>query len=201
MTTKLDGTKDFSLDLEDGAHIDYISNFLSEEQSIKLMNSLTTSAEVKWTHGIYNMFGKNVKTPRLLWSMRNKNGAVNDKYTVTDSGEWISDVETVKNIIEKKDERIITYAQLNWYKNGNDYIGWHSDKEVANGDKIYSLSLGATRKFVLKHKKTKKKYEIELKNGSLLMMNYEASNKIYKHALPKQLSVNGDRINVTFRNK
>ena len=46
---------------------------------------------------------------------------------------------------------------FNWYKNGSQKMGWHSDNESELGynPQIASLSLGAERRFDLKHKKNK----------------------------------------------
>jgi alkylated DNA repair dioxygenase AlkB len=43
---------------------------------------------------------------------------------------------------------------LNLYRNGVDSMGWHSDDERELGERpvIASVSLGATRRFRLRHK-------------------------------------------------
>ena len=100
----------------------------------------------------------------------------------------------------------MNYAQLNYYRDGQDYIGWHSDSEVEKGDLIASISLGAERKFSLRHKDYKTnddipKYNFKLGNGSLLIMDYNTANKYWKHCLPKMKNISDGRINITFRDK
>jgi alkylated DNA repair dioxygenase AlkB len=89
----------------------------------------------------------------------------------------------------------------NRYRNGRDYMGWHSDNESALGPRpvIASLSVGATRRFLLKHRqRSEAKLELELPHGSLLLMRGETQTH-YRHALPRTARPVGERINLTFR--
>lgn len=199
---KYDGTKKLELDLGKDSNIIYIPNFV--ENSNEILENL--KSKDYWKQGEYMMFGKPVKTPRLLWALRDKEFEIPESYDVTDSSEFTPIVISLKEKIEKLLDKKLSYAQLNYYRDGNDYIGWHNDSEVDKGDIIASISLGADRKFSLRYKKYKKdqtlpKYELFLKNSSLLIMDYNASNKIWKHCLPKMKKVLEPRINITFRIK
>jgi alkylated DNA repair dioxygenase AlkB len=190
--------------LENNSKIIYIPNFISTNESNKIFNDLLNNPN--WMQGTYQMFGKPVKTPRLLWAMRNNNFVVPNSYNVTGNDVYTPLINKLKKKIEKRINQELNYAQLNYYRNGQDYIGWHSDSEVEEGDLIASISLGAERKFSLRHKdyKTNKdisKYNFKLGNGSLLIMDYNTSNKYWKHCLPKMKNVSDGRINITFRNK
>ena len=79
-------------------------------------------------------------------------------------------------------------------------MSWHSDneKELGENPVIASLSLGAQRKFVFKHRITKQKVSLFLESGSLLMMKGKTQEH-WLHALPKTKKVNKPRINITFR--
>ncbi len=112
----------------------------------------------------------------------------------------------MKETLEQIFETSLTYAQMNNYRDGTDYIGWHTDKEVQKGDSIYSISLGVERRFILREKNYKevenpKKYEFTLGHGSLIILNRAASTVNFKHCVPKQTKINESRINITFRNK
>ena len=189
--------------IEDGGTITYKKNFMTKKEADDMFIEL--KEKVPWTQGVYKMFGKSVKTPRMLYAMRDKDLDISKSYSVTGSMEWLPSVELLKKRVEKATGKPITYCQLNYYRDGNDYIGYHTDSEIADGDIIASISLGATRKFVLRHKeyKTKpdiKKYNFNLENGSLFIMNDNAGKHYWKHALLKMKNV-GPRINITFRNK
>ena len=91
---------------------------------------------------------------------------------------------------------------LNLYHHGKESMGWHSDNESelqANGS-IASLSFGAERKFMFKHKESKKVITLNLEHGSLLLMQGSIQQH-WMHQLPPMAKVKGARINLTFRNR
>ena len=63
---------------------------------------------------------------------------------------------------------------------------------------IASLSLGATRRFLLRHNKTRETLSLELEDGSLLLMRGSLQHH-WRHCLPKDPACSGSRINLTFR--
>ena len=79
-------------------------------------------------------------------------------------------------------------------------MGYHADDERELGEQpiIASLSLGATRKFVFKHKKTQDKVELYLESGQLIVMHGETQN-FWKHSITKTKKVTTGRISLTFR--
>ena len=89
---------------------------------------------------------------------------------------------------------------LNLYRNGSDSVGWHSDNEAGLGDRptIASLSLGATRRFQLRHRRTKEMITLELREGHWLIMSGE-TQRFWLHQVPKTTATVGRRINLTFR--
>lgn len=89
----------------------------------------------------------------------------------------------------------------NRYRDGRDAMGWHGDDERELGPTpvIASLSLGATRRFVLKHRQhPERKLALDLSPGSLLVMA-GTTQRHYRHALPRTAKPVGERINLTFR--
>lgn len=79
-------------------------------------------------------------------------------------------------------------------------MAWHADneKELKRHGSIVSISLGAERKFVFKHKISKEKVELILSSGSLLEMKGRIQEH-WVHSLPKTKKVEQVRINLTFR--
>lgn len=64
---------------------------------------------------------------------------------------------------------------------------------------IASVSLGAARRFVMKHREDASKVlSLDLPHGSLLVMA-GATQRHYRHALPRSARVDAPRINLTFR--
>jgi len=86
----------------------------------------------------------------------------------------------------------------NLYKNGNDSVGPHADAEPEMGPVIASVSLGAERLFRLKRLDGTVAFAERLPHGSLFIMA-GATQKNFKHDVPKEPSVTDARINLTFR--
>jgi alkylated DNA repair dioxygenase AlkB len=82
-------------------------------------------------------------------------------------------------------------------------MGWHSDDEHELGERpvIASLSLGATRRFRLRHRRRKElePVAIDLESGSLLIMKGD-TQRFWKHQIAKTRRVVEARVNLTFRN-
>lgn len=89
----------------------------------------------------------------------------------------------------------------NWYRNGQDSMGWHSDSEPELGPAplIASLSLGAERIFQFRRTGESRLYRsVALPHNSLLVMP-RGLQSYYQHQLPKTRKPTGDRFNLTFR--
>jgi alkylated DNA repair dioxygenase AlkB len=89
---------------------------------------------------------------------------------------------------------------VNFYRDGGDSMGWHSDDEAVLGPAptIWSVSLGAPRRFLLRHRQSGERVELELPHGSLLVMG-GASQRCWQHSVPKTSRPVGPRVNLTFR--
>ncbi len=114
--------------------------------------------------------------------------------------QWTETLETIKTKVEEVTKEKYNACLLNLYHNGEENMGWHTDDEstlIRNGS-IASLSFGAERKFVFKHKLQKEKIEILLESGSLLEMKGVTQNH-WLHRLPPTKKVKSPRINLTFR--
>jgi alpha-ketoglutarate-dependent dioxygenase alkB family protein 2 len=93
---------------------------------------------------------------------------------------------------------------VNYYRNGNDYIGWHSDKigdliQIQGQTIIVSLTFGVMRPFILRRKDDhSRKYSINLAHGDLLIIKGK-TNDYWQHSVPKRTTIKKPRINLTFR--
>jgi alkylated DNA repair dioxygenase AlkB len=89
---------------------------------------------------------------------------------------------------------------VNLYRDGSDGVGWHADDEASNGREpvIASLSLGATRRFDLRHRGDGTRASVDLGSGSLLVMS-GLSQHCWVHQVAKTRKPVGPRINLTFR--
>jgi len=113
---------------------------------------------------------------------------------------WTEELLELRELAQNTTGSTFNSCLLNLYHNGEEGLSWHSDNEdtlVKNGT-IASLSLGAERKFVFKHRKTKQSIPILLEHGSLLAMKGETQTH-WIHSLPKTVTVTEPRISLTFR--
>ncbi|EDY37490.1 DNA repair system specific for alkylated DNA [Cyanobium sp. PCC 7001] len=92
-------------------------------------------------------------------------------------------------------------ALANLYRDGRDSVAWHSDDEPELGAHpvIASLSLGATRRFLMRRKADHRhRRAFQLSHGSLLWMA-GSTQEHWQHCLPKTARPVAARINLTFR--
>jgi alkylated DNA repair dioxygenase AlkB len=113
---------------------------------------------------------------------------------------WTPELLAVKQRAEVSAGTTWNSLLLNLYRDGRDSIGFHADDEPELGTNpvIGSISLGAERRFVLKHPASGEKLEFALPHGSLLVMG-GASQHHWRHGVPKTRKPVRPRINLTFR--
>jgi alkylated DNA repair dioxygenase AlkB len=115
---------------------------------------------------------------------------------------WTRPLLTIKNKIEKITQHQFNSVLLNQYRHGKDSVAWHSDDEPELGKEpiIASVSFGATRQFMLKHKfkAEKEPITLNLNSGSLLLMK-DKTQECWLHQVPKTRKEVTPRINLTFR--
>ena len=158
-----------------------------------------------WQPDIVTLFGKtHVTTRQIVW-MGDSDASYQYSGHTRQAIAWTDSVFHVKHHIEQQLSKIGINAEfnsclLNYYPSGDDGMGYHADdeKELGHQPVIASLSLGATRKFVFKHKKTQDKVELYLESGQLIVMHGD-TQKYWKHTVTKTKTVLEGRISLTFR--
>ena len=183
-----------------GAELRFASDWLATAEADALLVSLRE--EIRWeTHRI-RLFGREVDSPRLSCWIGDEDAAYTYSGTRFQPHPWPAALLSVRQRLTDELGCVFNSVLANRYREGRDCMGWHSDNESALGPQplIASLSLGATRRFMLKHRhQPARKLELELPHGSLLVMGGDTQRN-YKHALPRTARPVGERINLTFRN-
>ena len=102
--------------------------------------------------------------------------------------------------VERATGRHYNSVLLNYYRDGADSMGMHSDDEPELGPEpvIASVSYGATRTFILRHKRSKRTVKLDLTDGCLLLMA-GALQANWQHGINKTAKLVGPRLNLTFR--
>jgi len=178
----------------------YYPEFIDKSASVRLMIRL--QQEISWKQETIRIFGKSYLTPRLTaWygeagKLYSYSGLKLSPNPCTDS------LLEIKSLIEDSVKLSFNSVLLNWYRGGNDSMGWHADdeKELGINPEIASLSLGETRTFRFRYKKNhRNSFGLPLENGSLLLMAGEIQH-YWQHSLPRTAKRSCDRLNLTFRN-
>ena len=183
--------------IENGEYIFY-PNFFPKSESDILLKGLRNN--IVWKQESMNMYGKKINFPRLTAWYGNNDKSYSFSGIILQQLPWTSEILLIKNKIELISKTVFNSVLLNLYRDGNDSISWHTDaeKELGINPIIASVNFGATRKFQLRHIKTKEKLEIELTHGGLLIMQGELQH-FWQHQVPKTSKPVGERINLTFR--
>ena len=107
----------------------------------------------------------------------------------------------LKQAVEQATGRHFNSVLLNFYRNERDSMGFHADDEPELGPQpaIASLSFGAARTFILKHRHSGQTLKLDLGDGALLLMAGTLQQH-WQHGINKQTRPCGERINLTFRN-
>jgi alkylated DNA repair dioxygenase AlkB len=155
---------------------------------------------IDWKNDEAIIFGKHIITKRKVAWYANEGLSYTYSNTTKQGLPFTAALLALKKIVEEKTKATFNACLLNLYHDGNEGMAWHSDdeKELVKDGCIASLSFGAERKFMLKHKKTKETIAILLENGSLLCMK-DATQTNWLHQLPKSLKIKQPRVNLTFR--
>ena len=189
----------------------YLQNLLPKNGEViyygKIMNQqeadfcfLGLMRDIEWKNDEVKIFGKQIITKRkVAWYA---DGGVSYTYSnTTKSGlNWTKELLKLKTLVEEITKESYNSCLLNLYHDGDEGMGWHSDdeKSIVKHSAIASVSFGAERKFVLKHKGTAETVSQYLVDGSLLLMKGETQT-YWLHALTKTKKVKSPRINLTFR--
>lgn len=169
------------------------------EEAANLFASLR--AGIQWRQEEIVIFGQRRQVPRLV-AWHGDPGA-SYRYSGTDHRPepWTPVLERIRARVGELSGTEFNAVLLNLYRDGRDGMGWHADDEPELGRDpvIASVSLGAPRRFCLRHRRRKDlKLDLDLPQGSLLVMAGPLQHH-WVHALPKTRRPVGERINLTFR--
>ncbi|TDR46513.1 DNA-N1-methyladenine dioxygenase [Tahibacter aquaticus] len=157
--------------------------------------------EIPWEQHRLRLFGREIPAPRLSCWVGDAEAVYTYSRVRFEPRPWSPLLSALRCGIAEMAGADFNSVLCNLYRNGNDAMGWHSDDEAELGPRpvIASLSLGAPRRFRLRHKRdADARLEIELPSGSLLLMGGD-TQRHYRHDLPRALRVQLPRLNLTFR--
>lgn len=189
-----------TLDLP-GAELALASRWLDAEVADRLLAECV--ADIPWeTHRI-RIYGREVDSPRLSCWIGDPEATYVYSRTRFEPHPWTAMLASIRTDVEAACSTRFNSVLANYYRDGDDTMGWHSDDEPELGTHpvIASVSLGAERVFRFRLREAqetrRKSVDIRLPHGSLLRMA-GATQRHYQHALPRAPGA-GARVNLTFR--
>lgn len=178
--------------------VNYYGKLFTHREATQYFDGLYKTIE--WKNDEAIIYGKLIVTKRkVAWY-----GDQDFEYTYSNITKkalpWSKELLELKSIAEERTGEKFNSCLLNLYHNGGEGMAWHSDaeKDLQKNGAIGSMSFGAERKFVFKHKETKETASIILEHGSLLVMKGTTQSN-WLHQLPPMKRITRPRINLTFR--
>ncbi|HEY4324267.1 MAG TPA: alpha-ketoglutarate-dependent dioxygenase AlkB [Mucilaginibacter sp.] len=179
--------------------LEYHPGIFNKAEANKYMSEFISN--IPWQQRIVTMYGKPIITPRLTaWY-----GDTGTDYTFSgtkfDPLPWTKDLLQIRKTVEAIADIGFNSVLLNYYRDGNDSVAWHSDDENELGINpvIASVSFGQARSFDIRNKADhNKKYSVNLESGSLLLMKGDLQHN-WEHRIAKSTRPLKGRVNLTFR--
>ena len=156
---------------------------------------------IDWQQEDIVIFGQTRRVPRRVAGHGDPGAAYTYSGTAHEPLPWTPELQRIRQRVEELTAHRFNSVLLNLYRDGRDGMGWHADDEPELGREpvIASVSLGATRRFKLRHRRSRSAANtLDLAHGDLLLMAGQTQHA-YLHAVPKTARPVGTRVNLTFR--
>ncbi|MNS45106.1 2OG-Fe(II) oxygenase superfamily protein [compost metagenome] len=176
----------------------YYGKVLKHDEAQHYLEKLLDTIE--WKHDEAIIFGKRIITKRKVAWYGDSDYLYTYSNTTKQALPWTKELLELKTLAEEISGTVFNSCLLNLYHDGSEGMAYHSDDEKSLGQNttIGSMSFGAERKFLFKHKQTKDTITLQLEHGSLLVMKDETQSH-WLHRLPPSKKVSKPRVNLTFR--
>lgn len=199
------------IDLDDGAYCELFAAWLSPDESRASFAALLD--EVPFAQRPIRIFGREVLQPRLVAWVGEPDAIYQYSGTTHLPLPFGPALRGLCDRVAIQADASFNSVLCNLYRDGRDAMGMHSDSEPELGPTpvIASLSLGASRRFRLRHRKgvgargsahqpnkPRASADLVLEDGSLLIMRGSVQQH-YRHGVPRDPAVTRPRINLTFR--
>ena len=194
----------------------YYQNFISVRKANRVLKELLSYTYFSDERSAIILAGQKKYVPRkqIWFSDPNANYRFSENEMSDKDQKWpsilnelrvnLNDLLKEKGIIQSNSKYELNAVLVNYYRNGNDYIGWHSDKtgdliQMQGQTIIVSVTFGVTRPFILRRSDDHSaQYSLNLRHGDLLIIKGKTNN-FWQHSLPKRTTIKKPRINLTYR--
>ncbi|MBD1385836.1 alpha-ketoglutarate-dependent dioxygenase AlkB [Mucilaginibacter rigui] len=172
--------------------LEYTPSMIGRAESDRLLSHFIETTP--WKQNTQKLWDKEYLTPRLTcW--------YGETEKIAGTLAWTNELQAIREQVEPLAGIKFNSVLLNYYRDGNDSVAWHSDKESIMGSQpvIASVSFGQVRSFDIRSKADhNEKYSVRLEHGSFLLMK-SGLQENWEHRIAKSTRPMHARINLTFR--
>lgn len=157
--------------------------------------------QTPWQQPQVQIYGRQLPVPRLVAWYGDAEASYRYSGLTHQPLPWTPLLAQIRAQVEQAVGQSLNGVLLNYYRDGQDSMGWHSDDEAELGANplIASLNLGGTRRFDLRRKgQSRIEHSLPLSHGSLLVMRGPTQHH-WQHQVAKTRSPCAPRLNLTFR--
>ena len=178
--------------------VNYYGKIMPAPKAADYLDSLLDT--IAWKNDEAVIYGKLIITKRKVAWYGDRDFEYTYSNTTKRALPWTKELLELKQLAEQLSGEQYNSCLLNLYHNGTEGMAWHSDAEtdLKRNGAIGSMSFGAERKFMFKHKQNKQTVSVILEHGSLLVMK-DTTQTHWLHRLPPTKLVSKPRVNLTFR--
>ena len=159
------------------------------------------STQTPWSQPQIKLYGRSIAVPRLVAWYGDADAHYRYSGFTHEPLAWTPLLADIRQRVQQQVGQRLNGVLLNYYRDGQDAMGWHSDDERELGQQplVVSLNLGATRRFDFRRKGASRiEYSISLEHGSLLVMS-GLTQHYWQHQIARTRKVRAPRLNLTFR--
>ncbi|RVU01117.1 alpha-ketoglutarate-dependent dioxygenase AlkB [Mucilaginibacter limnophilus] len=179
--------------------LEYKPCFVDQETSDYLLEYFIRNTP--WKQTKQKLWDKEYLTPRLTAWYGDLGTDYSNPGLVSNPLPWTPELLMLKALVEPPAGVKFNSVLLNYYRDGNDSVAWHSDRESVLGKNpvIASVSFGQVRSFDIRNKSNHKEhYSVRLEHGSYLLMK-AGLQEHWDHRIAKSTKPMKARVNLTFR--
>lgn len=182
-----------------GAELSYQPDWLDRATADDWLQRLIE--QTPWQQPEVVLFGRQLPVPRLVVWYGDSDARYRYSGMTHQPLPWTPLLAEIRQRLVGSLGQPLNGVLLNYYRDGQDSMGWHSDDERELGAEplVASLSLGGERRFDLRRKgHTRIEHSLQLAHGSLLVMGGQTQHH-WQHQVAKTRKPCAPRLNLTFR--